>query len=393
MLILVGVTINVALHGGLFTTTEEAASNTQMEAEREQLLSSVVAAYETETGTISKSKLEADLGTDWIVDGEEGGPYTVTSPKGNKFTVAENGKIDYKEKGDGKVPSTLSDLEKYILGADGKGRILTGDNGIFNSNSFIDDPLTADVDETATLGVEFLTTGYNEDRTKGFIYAKCNNKAYKITCDVATYKSEKLEMIYEPKGKEGQKTADGWTILYDNGSTAEAVSPTAMEGLRLGYAEGTTDSDTKLSQAIESYNSAITIINNYCKNLEGLPTNSGVRSVGASKETTTAKYSSENLKTWNSAYNGVGLTGDTNFEQDLVRMTYWGVNSVETDYWVASRVVAMRNTDRLEFNIRYIDENGDLDRDSLWAVYIDGDTEGNFNLWFAVRPIITIENL
>ena len=392
MLILVGVTINVALHGGLFTTTEEAASNTQIEAEKEQLLSSVVAAYETETGTISKSKLEADLGTGWNVEGDEA-PYTVTSPKGNKFTVAENGKIDYKEKGDGKVPSTLSDLEKYILGADGKGRILTGDNGIFNSNSFIDDPLTADVDETATLGVEFLTTGYNEDRTKGFIYAKCNNKAYKITCDVATYKSEKLEMIYEPKGKEGQKTADGWTILYDNGSTAEAVSPTAKEGLRLGYAEGTTDSDTKLSQAIESYNSAITIINNYCKNLEGLPTNSGVRSVGASKETTTAKYSSENLKTWNSAYNGVGLTGDTNFEQDLVRMTYWGVNSVGTDYWVASRVVAMRNTDRLEFNIRYIGENGDLDRESLWVVYIDGDTEGSFNQWIAVRPIITIENL
>ena len=393
MLILVGVTVTVAINGGLFDKSKEAAKGTEIGREKEELTSAIATAYNVETGKVDKTKLKDALGTGWSLAEGDTAPYTVTSPKGNKFTVAENGKIDYKEKGDGKVPSTLSDLEKYIRGADGKGRILTGDNGIFNSNSFIDVPLTADVDETATLGAEFLTTGYNEDRTKGFIYAKCNNKAYKITCDVATYKSEKLEMIYEPKGKEGQKTTDEWTILYDNGSTAEAVSPTAMGELRLGYAEGTTDSDTQLSQAIESYNSAITTINNYCKNLEGLPTNSGVRSVGASKETTTAKYSSENLKTWNSAYNGVGLTGDTNFEQDLVRMTYWGVNSVGTDYWVASRVVAMRTTDRLEFNIRYIGENGDLDRESLWVVYIDGDTEGSFNQWIAVRPIITIENL
>ena len=344
MLILVGVTINVALNGGLFGITEKAASNTQIEAEREQLLSAVVAAYETETGTISKTKLESNLGEDWNVGGEEA-PYTVTSPKGNKYTVNANGTIDYEGKEEGKDPSTLSDLEKYILGADGKGRILTGDDGIFNfdlSNfSFKDDPLTEDVNETETLGVKYLTLGNNEDYTKIFIYAKYDNKAYKITGDKDTFKSEKLEVIYEPKGTEGQKTAEGWTILYDNGSTAEAVSPKV--------------STDKLGLGVEDaniYNSAITIINDYCKNLEGLPTNSGVRSVGASAETTTTRYSSENLAKWNSAYNGLCYIGDLNFEQDMVRMSYWNVPVLDEAFWIASRE-AYEDTDGVEFNVRF----------------------------------------
>ena len=302
MLILVGVTITVVLNGGLFSTAQDAATRTIIEAEKEQLLESVVASM-GENAKVDFTKLDSSLPTgEW--SGKNG---IYTSPKENKYRVKEDGTIEYIGKANG---GNNGDLEKYILGADGNGRNLIGEDGIFNldlSNpSFKDDPLTEDVNEVETLGVKYLTLGSNEDYTKIFIYAKYDNKAYKITGDKDTFKSEKLEVIYEPKGTEGQETAEGWTILYDNGSTVEAVSPTAMGELRLGYAEGTTDSDTQLSQAIESYNSAITTINNYCKNLEGLPTNSRVRSVGASAETTTVYYSSDYLKNLNSAYNGVG---------------------------------------------------------------------------------------
>ena len=103
MLILVGVTITVALNGGLFNTAQSAATNTMVEAEREQLLSAVVTAYDTETGTISKAKLEANLGTGWNIEGDTA-PYTVTSPKGNKFTVSADGTIEYTGKGGGQTP-------------------------------------------------------------------------------------------------------------------------------------------------------------------------------------------------------------------------------------------------------------------------------------------------
>ena len=104
MLILVGVTITVALNGGLFNTAQSGATNTIIEAEREQLLSAVVTAYETETGTISKAKLEANLGTGWSLAEGDTAPYTVISPKGNKFTVSADGTIEYTGKGGGQTP-------------------------------------------------------------------------------------------------------------------------------------------------------------------------------------------------------------------------------------------------------------------------------------------------
>ena len=94
MLILVGVTINVALNGKLFTAAQDAASGTQRQAEKEQLLSAIVSAYDTETGLIRKLKLQEILGTSWSVEGADGGPYTVKSPKGNVFTVNKDGTID-----------------------------------------------------------------------------------------------------------------------------------------------------------------------------------------------------------------------------------------------------------------------------------------------------------
>ena len=104
MIILVGVTITVALNEGLFNTAQSAATNTMVEAEREQLLSAVATAYDTETGTINKAKLEANLGTGWSLAEGDTAPYTVTSPKGNKFTVSADGTIEYTGNGGGQTP-------------------------------------------------------------------------------------------------------------------------------------------------------------------------------------------------------------------------------------------------------------------------------------------------
>ena len=85
MLILVGVTVNIALTGGLFTKASEASKQMQVEAEKEELLSSVVAAI----GYDGK----VDLGEIQLPNGWTGSNGTYTSPKGNTYTVDENGKI------------------------------------------------------------------------------------------------------------------------------------------------------------------------------------------------------------------------------------------------------------------------------------------------------------
>ena len=108
MLILVAVTVTLANEiGGLFEKAREAAKGTEMAKEKEELTVAITTAHDAKTGVINKGKLKNALGTEWTVDGEEGGPYTVTSPKGNIYNVATNGTIAEKNKTSG---TTLADM-------------------------------------------------------------------------------------------------------------------------------------------------------------------------------------------------------------------------------------------------------------------------------------------
>lgn len=93
MLILVGVTVTVAINGGLFQKTKEAANKTQIEQEKEILTAAAIAAYDEKAGKIEKDKLIAQLNDEWTIDGE--GPFTCTSPKQNRYTVSTDGEIKY----------------------------------------------------------------------------------------------------------------------------------------------------------------------------------------------------------------------------------------------------------------------------------------------------------
>ena len=94
MLILVGVTISVALNGGLFNTAKSAATNTIIESEKEQLLSAVVASMEDDA-KVNFTKLDSNLPTsEW--SGTSG---AYISPKKNKYKVNSDGTIENMEQG------------------------------------------------------------------------------------------------------------------------------------------------------------------------------------------------------------------------------------------------------------------------------------------------------
>ena len=107
MLILVGVTVTVAINGGLFDKSKEATRKTLIEREKEELTSAIATAYNVETGKVDKTKLKDALGTGWSLAEGDTAPYTVTSPKGNKFTVSADGTIEYTGKG-GDTPTPPS---------------------------------------------------------------------------------------------------------------------------------------------------------------------------------------------------------------------------------------------------------------------------------------------
>ncbi len=116
MLILVGVTINVAMQGGLFANARKAVADTQYEKDKEMLLSSVIGAMNKDT-EVDFDKLDENL-PEGFKKAEDGG---YTSEAGNTFYVDKNGNIT-----DEKVvtPETTGSQ----ITADGKTVTLTREN-------------------------------------------------------------------------------------------------------------------------------------------------------------------------------------------------------------------------------------------------------------------------
>ena len=92
MLILVGVTVTVAINGGLFEKSKEAAKGTEIGREKEELTSATTTAYDVETGVIKEDDLNKAL-NGWTVVGNVDGSYTVISPKGNNYKITSNGTV------------------------------------------------------------------------------------------------------------------------------------------------------------------------------------------------------------------------------------------------------------------------------------------------------------
>ena len=334
MLILVGVTINVALNGGLFGITEEAASNTQMEAEREQLLSAVVTAYDTETGTINKGKLEANLGTGWTVEGDTA-PYTVTSPKGNKFTVAANGTIEYEEK---------------------------------NSDKDVTLP------EGLTVGSEFEMDA-NKDGTKETWIVLYDGTADHLN-------ENEIEVI----------SKDTMGNLTLGANDTEATNATDIDGN--GTLEDIEKAIYSYNNAIDRINnycaSLIKIDNLGVRSVGSKPSNPSYKNTTIPSATAKNVADSWSNKTAWETYGVLGEEEDTNYSGDCGQMTEKIQQSGnKARYWIASRVVT-KNSGYVRFNVRSIGESGYIGQESFWYVESSGRAYPNVNSC-TVRPIIKLQ--
>ena len=108
MMILVGVTINFAINGGIITKSKQAASRMQIEADREALLSAVIASIGLD-GKVDFETLDIEAGK----VGFTGSNGTYTSKAGNVFTVDEDGNITYT--GEGESGSQVEDQDLVYL--------------------------------------------------------------------------------------------------------------------------------------------------------------------------------------------------------------------------------------------------------------------------------------
>ena len=268
------------------------------------------------------------------------------------------------------VPDLLKD---YVLGKEVNGvRPGKNINEIFNNGLFIDDLNSI---EHASLKVDFLNILGNR------VFIRYEDIAYKIlgvdarteidtetgdTLIVTSGRTTDVLKVYVPKAesKEGKvvsykanasdSEAKSWIVLYDNGDTLD-ITPIELDqswSYRLGYGYGNGDPNangsTEIEKAQDSYNNAVERLNNYCKTIvTNVTSTDNVRCVGTqfNQAETTEKYSSSFLANnpvgSAGTYNNVGLVGDMNAEQDIVRMSYYNVayGNLIGGYWLASRFI------------------------------------------------------
>jgi len=93
MLILAGVSVTVALNGGLFSTTKGAVDGAQIQSEKQQLVEATIIALD-DKGIVNFEKLNKYLETDFDI---KNGKYT-SKKTGIIYVVSEKGDITEKEK-------------------------------------------------------------------------------------------------------------------------------------------------------------------------------------------------------------------------------------------------------------------------------------------------------
>lgn len=407
LLILAMVSIKLIWDGGLITHAQISTSKYTIEQEKELIglgySDYKIARVNNNAATLTVKSAQ--------VNGI--GPWTITFYEtGNRYTLKENGQID------GPTPKTEDEkiLEKYFLGENGEGidvlSIVDGDTMSFIGNDIIPE---------ANSQMTFLNTV--SDNNTLYIYVKYNNVAYKVVTELNSNDinvTKSVSLCYTPTGLEGQtKIYNGqkWTILYDNGETVEMVSNTTMGSLTLGEEDAEAQGNNAFEKAVYSYNNAVARLNKYCRDLIGTTDKNikSVRSVGSNPNNPTnddtKMYISERLASLDFVYNnnnlqipvevnGLGKGTDINYEQDIIRMSYWRVtkSSDEECYWLASREVtgwAEEEVD-LSFCMRKMESDTQVDSEELWSAIYYGTnaphvgSRGKNN--HAVRPVIKISS-
>lgn len=431
MLILVGVTVNVALNGGLFATAKQAAYQTEISTIQEQL-------------EIAKASKIADnkgiIPTDYGITIESLDiPNELKNKYSSKLIISKDGvlyydssvvveeqeqnwldKMEVKPYEGEQKDEDLALLEKYFLGVDGTGRDFVNDIFDSDNNGF---KQYDQIEEHPEEKIEFFGNAAYD------FYIKYNEKVYAVrtiaNAEETEFMTKSVEYKYTQTGREGQKYAydidgDGkeeeCTVLYDygEGKGIEIVAPTVIgSGLTLGYNDSTINWNDQIviekadidkngtleniEKTIYSYNNAIKTINDYAKDQvknENIP-KENIRSVGSNPTNPYSEnidvYTSDNLAKWNAKYNGVVKKGDMNYEEDLIRMIYHEVATIRDTYCLTSRFVS-EDLDGVGFGMIVCAEYSTFTIFGLFDVTSSGSIEGG-ETHLDVRPVIKLNNI
>ena len=196
--------------------------------------------------------------------------------------------------------------------------------------------------------------------------------------------------------QDGQGTRQLCAVLYDSSSPygVEIITMNTVEDVELGNGTGKRQDNntTYFNRAKNSYNNAISTLNNATSKYINTTYADEARSVGSDPSNPTSDNPGYFTSSYSymSSYNGQFKNTDTHYETDYDQMGTLGIRDIDKNYWLASRIVASRS-DGSYFCVRGVSPSGGLRSYSLCSVYGGGSTDSN-SYTYGLRPVFHLKS-
>ena len=234
---------------------------------------------------------------------------------------------------------------------------------------------------TAETSYEIKVEAYDKANNKGTDTENVKTEAPTVedilTTDTTTY-------VTYPSTQGFIKCA----VLYDSSSPygIELISMESVDDIEIGVY----NSERLTTNAKDSYNHAITILNEAASKYNNSTYSSYARAVGsdpADPETDNPGYFTSSYSHMED-YNGQLKNQDTHYETDWKQMNTLGIHNIADNYWLASRYVES-NSESTDFAVRYVRDNGEL---LDFPVCLIRDRARSERRMFGFRPIFHLKS-
>ena len=239
------------------------------------------------------------------------------------------------------------------------------------TNSFTENP------EELTLSTDTAGTYYLHVLTKDIAGNKVETISEAITVIEPLPISEALTAGDWVRYEDGTGVERDCVVLYDSTSEygVEIITMETVEYVSLGTADSTVTGADDFTKAKNSYNNAISTLNNATSKYINTTYVDKARSVGSdpSNPTTDNPGYFTSSYSYMSSYNGKFKNQDTHYETDYNQMGTLGIRDIDEYYWLASRYVSSGSSSST-FVVRYVSASGSLNYSGLCAVDSSGNT-------------------
>ena len=173
-------------------------------------------------------------------------------------------------------------------------------------------------------------------------------------------------------------------VLYDSSSSygVEIITMETVEDVTLG-------DDDNFNTSMNSYNNAISTLNNATSKYINTAYVDKARSVGSVPDNPNSQ-SGYHRTQFSSSYSGKLRDTDTNYETDYNQMKALNINNIDDYYWVASRNVNSNSSDG-DFYVRVVLTYGYLSNSSLCSVSSSGRTD-SYSYAYGLRPVFHLRS-